>query len=161
MVNNKIDKIEAILENFEPIKSEVKHGFANGYYIRTVTMPKAPEGKKHIVTSMVHDTTHGYHVSRGVVEVISDNDGKQLIVAPYWGITTPNTRRVLHIIEETEWTTFHITDILPENDTYEAKEEAAKKVGNEILAKHENKLLNGHYVNNEFIQKLDKLSEQY
>ncbi len=160
-MNDKIDELEAALEKFDPIKSEVKHGFANGYYIRTVIMPKAPEGQEHIVSSMIHNTTHGYHVSRGVVEVISENDGVQIIKAPFWGITIPNTRRVLHIIEETEWTTFHLTNILPENDTEEAKEEAAKRVGNEILSKHENKRLGGHYVNNEFIPKTNTISEQY
>lgn len=156
--NDRIDELEAALEKFEPIKSEVKHGFANGYYIRTVIMPKAPEGKEHYVTSMVHDTTHGYHVSSGEVEVISENDGAQLIKGSYWGITIPNTRRVLHIISETTWTTFHKTDILPENDSEEAKEEAAKKIGNEILSKRENKLLEGHYVNNEFIPETKEIN---
>jgi len=150
-VDDFIDNLEKELENFEPIISPVKHGFANGYYIRTVFMPKAEEGKEHIVTSMVHNTTHAYNVTKGEVSVFSDNDGVQLIKAPFWGITTPCTRRVLHIHEDCEWTTFHRTDILPENDSEEAKEEAAKKVGIEILAKHENKKLKGHYVNNNFI----------
>lgn len=156
--NDKIDQLEASLENFEPIKSEVIHGFANGYYIRTVIMPKAEEGKEHIVSSMVHNTTHGYHITSGKVEVISENDGVQLIEAPFWGITTPGTRRVLHIIETTTWTTFHFTSVLPENDSPEALEEAAKKVGNEILVKQENKQLGGHYVNNEFVPEKKELN---
>lgn len=154
-MNDRIDELELALENCEPIKSDVKHGFSNGYYIRTVIMPKAEDGKVHMVTSMIHNTTHGFHVTKGEVSVWSDNDGVQLIKAPYWGITKPCTRRVLYIHETTEWTTFHLTNILPENDSEEAKEEAAKKVGDEILSKHENKLLYGHYVNNEFIPEIN------
>lgn len=156
-INSKIDRLEAVLENFEPIESTVKHAFANGFYIRTVFMPKAEIGKDHIVTSMSHGTKHAYFVSKGKVSVFSENDGEQLIEAPYWGMTTPNTRRVLHIHESTEWSTFHYTGILPENDSQEALEEAAKKVGNEILLKHENKLLEGHYVNNNFIPENKKI----
>lgn len=150
-VHDNIDKLEAVLEQFEPIVSPIKHAFANGYYIRTIFMPKGENGKEHIITSRVHNTTHPYHVSKGVVAVLSENDGVQIIEAPYWGITTPNTRRVLQIIESTIWSTFHHTDILPENDSEEAIEKAAELVGEQILKKHENKLLSGHYANNNFI----------
>lgn len=151
MMNDKIDQLEVVLKQFESSVSPVKHHFWGGFYIRQIFMPKAPEGKDHIITSMVHNTTHCFYVSKGKVTVFSENNGIQYIEAPYWGMTIPCTRRVLHIHEDTIWTTFHFTDIVPENDSEEAKEEAAKKVGNEILVKYENKLLGGHYVNNEFI----------
>lgn len=82
----------------------------------------------------------------------SDNDGEIVIEAPYSGITTPDTRRVLKIIEDTVWVTVHATDIVPKDDSVEAIEYAANEVAEQILAKHENPLLGGHFVNNEFIQ---------
>jgi hypothetical protein len=30
--------------------------------------------------------------------------------APYTGITTPGTQRIIYIHEDTIWTTFHVTD---------------------------------------------------
>jgi hypothetical protein len=41
--------------------------------------------------------------------VFSENDGLQMIEAPFTGITKPGTRRVLLIVEDTIWTTFHPT----------------------------------------------------
>ena len=160
-VNQVIDEMENEMRNHEPIVSPVKHFFCGGFYIRQVFMPKGEGDKKHVITSMVHNTMHPYFVSEGKVLVGSENDGFQRIEAPCWGITMPNTRRVLEIVESTVWTTFHRTDIVPENDSEEAKEAAALLVGNEILAKYENEVMGGHSVNNNFIPILEKLSELY
>lgn len=115
-------------------------------------MPKGVEGKVNLITSRVHNTFHPFFVLKGKVAVYSDNDGEIVIEAPYSGITTPDTRRVLKIIEDTVWVTVHATDIVPKDDSVEAIEYAANEVAEQVLAKHENPLLGGHFVNNEFIQ---------
>lgn len=152
-VNNKIDELEAaLISECEPIICPLKHTFIPGFYIREIFMPKGVEGKVNLITSRVHNTFHPFFVLKGKVAVYSDNDGEIVIEAPYSGITTPDTRRVLKIIEDTVWVTVHATDIVPKDDSVEAIEYAANEVAEQILAKHENPLLGGHFVNNEFIQ---------
>lgn len=152
-VNNKIDELEAaLISECEPIICPLKHTFIPGFYIREIFMPKGVEGKVNLITSRVHNTFHPFFVLKGKVAVYSDNDGEIVIEAPYSGITTPDTRRVLKIIEDTVWVTVHATDIVPKDDSVEAIEYAANEVSEQILAKHENPLLGGHFVNNEFIQ---------
>lgn len=146
-----IDIFEAALLNCEPIVCPVKHTFIPGFYIRRILMPKGDEGKVNLITSMVHNTYHPFFVLKGKVAVFSENDGEQIIEAPYEGVTTPNTRRVLKIIEDTVWVTVHATDIVPKDDSEESLEEAANKVADTILAKYDNPLLRGHYFNNNFV----------
>ncbi len=151
--NDNIDILEvAMISECEPIVCPLKHTFTKGFYIREIFMPKGVDGKVNLITSRVHNTFHPFFVLKGKVAVYSDNDGEQIIEAPYHGITTPNTRRVLKILEDTIWVTVHATDIEPENDSEQALEEAANKVADTILAKHENPLLGGHFVNNNFIK---------
>jgi len=151
--NNSIDVLElAMMNECEPIVCPLKHTFTKGFYIREIFMPKGEDGKVNLITSRVHNTFHPFFILKGKVAVFSENDGEQILEAPYHGITTPHTRRVLRIIEDTVWVTVHATDIVPENDSEKALEEAANKVAESILEKHENPLLGGHFVNNEFIQ---------
>jgi hypothetical protein len=150
---NNIDVLEAaMVRECRPIICPLKHKFIPGFYIREIFMPKGIDNEVNLVTSRVHNTYHPFFVLKGKVAVFSENDGEQIIEAPYSGVTTPNTRRVLKIIEDTVWVTVHATDIVPENDSEEAVEEAANKVAEIILAKHENPLLGGHFVNNNFVE---------
>lgn len=148
---NDIDVLEAAMLECEPIVCPVKHTFIPGFYIREIFMPKGDEGKVNLITSMVHNTFHPFFVLRGKVAVFSENDGEQIIEAPYSGITTPNTRRVLKIIEDTVWVTVHATDIVPKDNSEEFLEAAANMVADKILAKYENPLFKGHFFNNVFI----------
>lgn len=152
-LNDNIDALElALINEGEPIVCPVKHTFTPGFYIREIFMPKGVNGKVNIVTSRVHNTFHPFFVLSGKVAVVSENDGEQMIEAPYSGITTPNTRRVLKIIEDTVWVTVHATDVVPKDNSEQSLEDAANLVTEQILAKHENPLLGGHFVNNNFIK---------
>lgn len=153
---NNIDILEAAMLDCEPIVCPLKHTFIPGFYIREIFMPKGEEGKINLITSMVHNTFHPFFVLKGKVAVFSENDGEQIIEAPYSGITTPNTRRVLKIIEDTVWITVHATDIVPKDDSEESLEEAANKVADKILAKYENPLFGGHFFNNNFVEDISK-----
>lgn len=106
----KLDLLEAWLREVGPVEPpEPVHRFTPGLYARELTMPAGL-----LLTSKVHRTEHQYVVSRGVALVFVDGEGWRKIVAPYHGITRAGTRRVLRILEETTWTTFH--PILPEED---------------------------------------------
>lgn len=123
-VNKKIDDLEVSLSAFPPGKSTVKHIFLHGMYIREITMPK-----DDLIVSMIHNTEHPFYISEGIVEVRNVLDEEpQTIVATYWGITKPGTRRVLFIREKTIWKTFHPLEFITGKENKLSKEEKCKLV---------------------------------
>jgi len=88
-------------------EAPLKHVFTPGLYTRTIFMPA-----NLFVTSMIHRTEHPFMVSKGVclVYIEGKNEWKK-ISAPYLGITKAGTRRLLMILEDTIWSTFHPTNL--------------------------------------------------
>jgi hypothetical protein len=83
----------------------VRHIFTPGLYAREIFMPAGA-----IITSAVHKTEHPYVVSAGRCLVYLENEARSVIIqAPHTGVTKPGTRRLLIIVEDTTWTTFHVT----------------------------------------------------
>lgn len=151
-VNNLIDELELAMLNHEPIDCPVKHTFVPGMYIREIFMPKGKNGKDNWITSMVHNTEHPYFILQGEVAVYSENDGVQFLKAGNAGITKPNTRRVLLILEDTIWVTVHVTEIMPENDTQESIEKTVKLIGGKILVNYTNSVVGYKIMNNNLIK---------
>jgi len=121
-----IDELERVmLDNFDVVECPVKHYFTEGNYVRETTMPVGA-----LITSRIHKTQHTFFVMKGKANVWIDGV-KQLIEAPYIGITEPNTRRVLEILEECTWATSHPN---PKNENLEQIEER-------IMEKYDNPLL--------------------
>lgn len=148
--NSQIDHLEAAMLSCEPIECPLNHRFLPGFYIREILM-----GAGTWIVSMTHLTCHPFFVLQGKVSVFSENDGEQLIEAPYSGTTYPNTRRVLYIHENCVWTTVHRTDIQPEDNTPEAIAKAVALIEDEILDKRENPLIGGRIKNNIILQSID------
>lgn len=146
--DNVIDELEAvILSNFDVVDCPVKHIFTNGMYIREIFMPAGS-----LITSKIHKTEHPYTVSYGVVAVSIDGGDWDQITAPYTGITKPGTRRVLYVIEDCIWTTYHpMEDMKSEfNDlNVEEQEKIVNKIEEKILEPHIN-LLTGTNINIEY-----------
>ena len=84
----------------------VKHSFADGQYIRAITMP---EGM--VIATKIHNQNHPFFVMKGKCSVYSEK-GTEIIEAPYHGITDSGTKRLLYIPEECVWVTVHCTDKL-------------------------------------------------
>lgn len=104
----------------------VTHRFTPGLYIREIFMRKSL-----VVSSHIHKTEHPFVVSQGKLLVYREDQNKSaLIEAPHTGITKPGTRRLLVILEDTIWTTFHPT-----------KETDVGVIEDQILVKYENPLL--------------------
>ena len=101
-----IDDLEAALAEKPQANIPVTHNYAPGLYIRQVTIPAGC-----MLTSMEHLTEHPFIISKGKILVTSETEGSVTYTAPHVGITQPHTRRALFAIEETVWTTFHITDL--------------------------------------------------
>ena len=151
--NEIIDELEAaLLDNFDTVDCPLTHKFVPGMYIREIFMPAGA-----VVTSLIHKTTHPFFILKGKVSVFSENDGTQLLEAPYSGITTPGTRRVLNIHEDTIWITCHAIDIKPTDNSDESVQAAVNEITEEIIEKHENLFLGGIIKNN--VLKESKLPE--
>lgn len=102
------DRLESKLAEYPQVDMPVTHRFTPGLYIREIFMPALPGGT--IVTSRIHLFEHPFVISKGKVMVWTEGEGNQLLVAPYTGVTKPHTRRILHVLEDTIWTTFHVTN---------------------------------------------------
>lgn len=141
--NDKIDELESVMNEYPKVDCPLTHRFVGGLYIREIFMPAGT-----MITSLIHKTTHPFFVLQGRVSVYSENDGEQIIEAPYIGTTTPGTRRVLYIHEDTVWATTHITDVVPEDGSEESVLKAVALIEARIIEPHENRLLGGVIKNN-------------
>lgn len=83
----------------------VEHTFTPGLYVRTIFMPAGT-----LVVSEIHRTEHPFIISQGRVKVLQPGTGWEELCAPHLGITQPNTQRVLVVVEDTIWSTMHVTD---------------------------------------------------
>ena len=143
-ISNRVDELESVLLNtFPKANCPVTHKFLPGMYVRCIFMPAGS-----VVTSLIHKTTHPYFILQGMVTVFSETHGEEILQSPYIGITTPGTRRVITVLEDTVWATVHLTDIQPENDSEEAIEAAVEKIGSVIIEPHVNPYLGGRVKNN-------------
>ena len=106
------EKIEALKQAMLALPDEVKlpfhnrHDFCPGLYARTIFMEAGS-----VVISKVHKTQHFFVCVQGSCTVVDSHGTRQLIEAPYLGVTMPGTERALHIHEDCIWTTFHVTDL--------------------------------------------------
>lgn len=140
-----IDQAEKlIIEKAEPVTLPLKHRFTEGMYIREIFMPAGT-----VLTSRIHKTNHPFSIQKGKCNVY-DGDDLQVLEAPHLGITEKNTRRLIHVMEDTIWITFHVTDktdlseiekeLLVERENPIADPEKFKKFNNEV--KKDNEFLN-------------------
>lgn len=111
-VNNWFDNVEVGMTRFDNVECPVKHSFIGGIYIRQVLMPAGT-----LVASKIHKTMHPFAMYKGEL-LVRVNGGKwERMVAPFTGTTYPGTRRLLYIIEDTLWGTYHVIqpgEITPE-----------------------------------------------
>lgn len=129
--DDRVDELEAVMQEcFPAIECPVEHRFTDGMYIREIYMPA-----ESLITSKIHKTEHPYVVSKGKVLVSIDGGEWVLIEAPFTGITKPGTRRVLYVLEDCVWTTFHLN---PSNT------DSVDEIEERIIEKHDNILLNNN-----------------
>jgi hypothetical protein len=99
----KLDKLAAeCINSSEQIPPPVIIKFTPGIYIRECHLEK--DG---IYITKIHNSTHPFFISRGSFSVSTDGENFDLIEAPYMGITTPGTQRIIIAHEDTIFTTIH------------------------------------------------------
>lgn len=93
-----------LLRSMPAAEMPLVHRFTPGLYVREIFMPKGS-----LVISKIHKTEHPYVISKGHAAVWTAGEGVVHLKAPHFGITKPGTCRVLYILEDCIWTTFHPT----------------------------------------------------
>lgn len=88
-----------------PAACPVQHHFAPGAYGREMTLPAGI-----VVVGKIHKHAHINVISKGRVQVFTEQDGVLELAAPCTFVSSPGTKRVVHVLEETVWTTVHVTD---------------------------------------------------
>jgi quercetin dioxygenase-like cupin family protein len=78
------------------------HHFADGVYIREIFIPKGT-----LVVGKVHRYRHYNVLLQGHVIVLTEQGGREEIVAPCSLISEPGTKRAVYAIEDTLWQTVH------------------------------------------------------
>lgn len=97
----------------------LEHSFADGLYIRKLTVPA-----KTLTVTKIHAVNHAFFLMKGTV-IIQTEDGVKKITAPYQGITKAGTKRVIYHVDEVVFTTVHAT-----------KETDIEKIEIEVIAKN-------------------------
>lgn len=88
-----------------PASCPVEHHFAPGSYGREMTLPAGM-----VVVGKIHKHAHINVISKGRVLVFTEQAGVLELTAPCTFVSSPGTKRVVHVLEETVWTTVHVTD---------------------------------------------------
>jgi hypothetical protein len=102
-----LDKIAGVIEQMAQlpqVECPLVHRFTPGMYSRELTVPKGTMG-----VTQIHLTEHQFVVSKGRILIWSPGGGVHEITAPHHGITKPGTVRMAVALEDTIWTTFHVT----------------------------------------------------
>jgi hypothetical protein len=107
---NEIDRVEQEMAKLPQQICPLRHIFTHdadgnvNLYTRLIFMAAGTR-----LTSRIHMFEHPHFVLQGKFKVLDDDNGWQIISAPYIGITKPGTRRVLIILEDTLFATVHVT----------------------------------------------------
>lgn len=112
---SKLDELYLTLKKFPEADMPLTHRFCPNLYIREIRMPAGA-----MVISKIHKFEHPYVVSDGKLLVWHQDGSTLAIEAPYTGITKPYTQRVLYILEDTTWTTFHVTNLTSPDEIVDA-----------------------------------------
>ncbi len=135
-----MDSIEAaMIANLPQVDCPVAHLFTPNLYVREIFM-----AKDTLITSKIHKSSHPFTISKGKVAVSIDGGKWEVLEAPYTSITLPGTRRLLYIIEDCVWSTYHSMSGISGDENYfndEDKINVVAKIEEEIMDPYENSLL--------------------
>lgn len=106
-------EMESALDKFP-----VTHHFAPGVYAREMFLPA-----DHAIIGKIHKHAHLNIISKGRVIVTTEN-GKDELTGPCTFTSYAGTKRAVYVLEDTIWTTIHVTE---KTDLAEIEEEIIAK----------------------------------
>lgn len=105
-MQKRLTKAVALMQQMPQVECPITHRFTPGIYAREMFLPAGT-----LAVSLVHKTEHPFVVSKGKLRVWTEREGVKEISAPFIGVTKPGTRRVVLVLEDAIWTTFHATKL--------------------------------------------------
>lgn len=94
--------LEKIHDGAPQSMGETFHWVVAGFYLRQWRGVRGT-----LVFTMVHHQRHTFQVTAGKAMVWSPDADAVMIEAPHVGVTQPGTQRLLLVLEDIIWTTFH------------------------------------------------------
>ena len=82
-------------------KFKYKHTFADGIYVREMTIEK-----DEIIIGAIHKHLHVWFLLSGSISVVTE-DGTEEYTAPNYVISTPGTKRIIYAHEESIFVNVH------------------------------------------------------
>lgn len=96
------------------VEPELNHYFAPGMYGREMTIDAGVT-----IVGKIHKHAHINIISKGIIDVVTEF-GTARYKAPYTFVSEPGTKRCVHAVTDTIWTTIHATE---SNDLEEIEKE--------------------------------------
>lgn len=98
------DNIGSLPDSFkgDTINCPLKHSFADGMYVREIFIPKGM-----ILCGKIHKHDHPNFLLKGEVEVFTESNGLEKLVAPMSIISKAGTKRIVNALQDTVWVTVH------------------------------------------------------
>jgi hypothetical protein len=84
----------------------VRHHFAPFSYGREMNLPRGL-----VVVGKIHKHAHVNVISTGHVRVFTEGEGVLELQAPLTFVSSPGTKRVVEVLEDTVWTTMHVVSM--------------------------------------------------
>lgn len=101
----RIFRLQDALANEPQYNPEPQHTFAPGSYARTLLLEAGS-----VVVGKIHKHAHINVISYGHVMVMTEGEGLQELRGPLVFTSSPGTKRAVAALEDTLWTTVHVTD---------------------------------------------------
>jgi hypothetical protein len=124
-----VERLEREIQKLPQVDCSVRHYFAPGMAAREMTIPAGV-----VITGAVHRHEHLCTVSKGRI-VVSTDDGMRELAAPCTIVSKAGAKRVGYAIEETVWTTYHVTNV---TDIDQLIEEITESTSAELIGGAQN-----------------------
>ncbi len=112
LINNDDDNSDLVVR-----ENPLKERFLNHQYIREVFNPAG-----QLLVTKIHKVEHPFFLLQGEMSIITEK-GEEHISAPYYGVTTVGTKRIIYTHTDCVFVTVHATEL---KDT--------DKIENEVIA---------------------------
>lgn len=128
-MRQRVERLEAVLENAPQVECPLRHHFAPGVYVREMTVPAGV-----IATGAVHKTEH-LTIVVGHCHLTTD-DGVRELVGFHTIHSKPGVKRAIYAVTETKVSTIHPTE---ETDLDKLCELLTESKSDELLGGQKNR----------------------
>lgn len=128
------------------VRMPLKHYFAPGVYIREILMPAGT-----YVIGKIHKTEHFNIIQKGRLNLVNEDGSATELCGPTTFVSGAGVQKAMYILEDTIWSTVHITnernmealeaEIIEADASYPVLERTEERLGIAHAAAEEIKLL--------------------